>query len=191
MEFQETGRLGRITKNLRKHGFEDAMKEILHDSLMFNSLKKADQATYLETVMERMVTAIGQDNAMMVMRSCGEQCCGKSWAAFARNIWENSNGTVEDFVEKLNHEERKYSTSMMYDREKNEIKVFRSQCICGMINNGGPFTTNTTFCTCSTGHMEKFFNAVFDVNEVTFIGSIMNGAGNCEWSVSIAPVNAC
>lgn len=35
MKYQETGRFGRITKNLRKLGFEKEMAEILFDSSAF------------------------------------------------------------------------------------------------------------------------------------------------------------
>jgi len=43
MEYIETGRFGRITKNLRKQGFELEMEKILHDSNDFKNLNKRDQ----------------------------------------------------------------------------------------------------------------------------------------------------
>jgi hypothetical protein len=48
MTYQETGRFGRITKNLRKLGFEKEMEKILFDSSNFPGLKKSEQSKYVK-----------------------------------------------------------------------------------------------------------------------------------------------
>ena len=184
MKYQETGRFGRITKNLRKQGFESQMGEILYDSLEFKNLRKVEQTKYVEKVMDRMDDIIGQQNAEQVLFECGAQCCGKSWSNFARRIWKNSE-SMDDFIVNLNKEEEKYNTYFHYNAEKNLITINRSKCICGLINKGGHFSSNQSFCKCSIGHMSVFFNSVFLVNDIQFKKSIFNGDKNCEWIVEL------
>ncbi len=188
MEYQETGRFGRITKSLRINGFEAEMPEILYDSINFTNLNKKGQTQYLECVMERMIDKLGQANTNKVLFSCGEQCCGKSWANFAKRIWANSDNSIDKFVTNMNIEEEKYHTFVSYDSKNNSIIVNRKKCICGLINKGNPFETNKSFCNCSIGHMSAFFKAIFKVEEIILSKSIMNGDYNCEWKIKLGNV---
>lgn len=185
MDYQETGRFGRITKNLRHKGFQNKMDGILHDSRNFNDLNKNDQTQYIETVITRMVESIGQKDTDAVLFSCGEQCCGKSWANFAKEIWNKSNGSIDIFIVNLNIAEEKYNTQMFYDQSKRTITVIRTKCICGLVNKGDRFKSNKSFCNCSIGHMSQFFNSVVPVEKIVFIKSIMNGDDRCEWDIKL------
>ena len=182
--YQETGRIGRITKHLRKDGFEEEMKEILHDSEHFTKLKKVDQTLYVETVVGRMVESIGKENTERVLFNCGAQCCGKSWSEFAKRIWDSSK-SIEDFFIQLNKEEKKYNTQIKYNPDEHSIVVERTQCICGLINKGKPFTSNNDYCKCSIGHMSVFFNTVFSVKNINLEKSIYAGADKCKWLIEI------
>jgi hypothetical protein len=104
VEYQEGGRFGRITKNLRKRGFADKMDKILHDSKEFTTLRKKEQTEYVETVMIRMTNLLGQQNRDDVLFNCGQQCCGKSWVNFAKNIWIKSD-SIDSFFINLNQAE--------------------------------------------------------------------------------------
>jgi hypothetical protein len=66
MSYQETGRFGRITKSLRKNGFENKMEDILFDSRNFTNLKKKEQTQYVGAVVNRMEQLIGEDNTKKV-----------------------------------------------------------------------------------------------------------------------------
>ncbi len=182
MPYQETGRFGRITKHLRKLGFETEMEPILHDSGGFNKLKKADQTKYVEVVVDRMVKHVGLENTERVLYECGAQCCGKSWSQFAKRIWEDS-VSMEEFVEKLNKEEEKYNTHIEHCVSDNTLVVERSKCICGMINKGLPFESSGDFCSCSIGHMAAFFGAVLPVSRVELEETISVGDDRCRWKV--------
>ncbi len=184
MKYQETGRLGRITKNLRKMGFESEMENILYDSIEFSKLKKPEQTKYIESIMNRLVDTVGQEKTDEVLFACGEQCCGKSWSKFAKRIWEDSNST-EDFFMNLNKEEEKYDTYISYDSVKKEVTVNRNKCICGLINKGEHFNDNKSFCNCSIGHMSVFFNSVFSVQDIQLEKSIFNGDEKCEWTIKL------
>ncbi len=130
MEYLEGGRLGRITKHLRKQGHEKEMEDILYDSKNFPKLKKPEQTKYVETVMTRMDKSIGSENAEKVLIECGKQCCGKSWSNFVKDIW-NQSESINDFFINLNEKEEKYNTRITYNPDKNSIVVERSKCICG------------------------------------------------------------
>ena len=184
MEYQETGRFGRITKNMRKLGFAAAMEITLFDSLEFPNLKKKEQAKYLETVMERMERNIGLENTNRVLYECGAQCCGKSWSSFVKQIWDNSK-SLEDFFVNLNNEEKKYDTRITYDSQHKSITVVRNKCICGLINKGNIFKENNTFCNCSIGHMSVFFNSIFVVESIQLMKSIYAGDERCEWIIRL------
>jgi len=182
MKYQETGRLGRITKNMRKLGFEADMDKILFDSLEFPHLKKKEQTKYIGTVMERMEINIGLENTKKILKECGAQCCGKSWSNFVRQIWDNARSPAEFFVN-LNKEEKKYDTHITYDSEHNCITVVRDKCICGLINKGNVFSNNSVFCNCSIGHMSVFFNSIFRVADIQLIKSIYSGDDKCLWEI--------
>jgi len=184
MEYIETGRFGRITKNLRKQGFELEMEKILHDSNDFKNLNKGDQTKYIENIMVRMVDNIGQDKTDNVLFVCGEQCCGKSWSDFAKRIWEYSI-SFDDFFVNLNKEEEKFSTSFLYNSSNKSITVNRKKCICGLIDKGEHFKANKSFCRCSIGHMSVFFNSVFSVCNIELKKSIFNGDDKCEWFITL------
>ncbi len=184
MKFQETGRFGRITKNIRKLGFGAAMDKVLFDSVAFPHLKKKEQTQYIETVMVRMEKSIGLENTKKVLQECGAQCCGKSWSRFAKETWDRSK-SPEDFFVNLNREEEKYATRFSYDPGQQSITVIRDQCICGLINKGNVFGENRTFCHCSIGHMSVFFNAVFSVDSIQLRQSIYAGDKRCEWAIQL------
>jgi hypothetical protein len=182
LPYQETGRFGRITKNLRKLGFENRMEPILHDSSKFSKLRKTDQAKYVELVVSRIVDDIGLEDANRVLYECGAQCCGKSWSGFAKRIWEASTTLVE-FVEKLNTEEEKYSTHIEYSSADSSLTVERTKCICGLVNKGLPFDGDSHFCSCSLGHMAVFFGAVLSVDRIELEETISAGSKRCRWRV--------
>lgn len=184
MKYQETGRFGRITKNLIKKGFKNEMEIILYDSIEFIKLKKPAQTEYIETIMDRMVKTIGQDNTNEVLFACGAQCCGKSWSNFAVSIWKSSK-SIDDFFINLNREEKKYNTHISYKPLEKVLTVTRSKCICGLINKGTNFRHNNSYCNCSLGHMSIFFNSVFGVRNITLEKTIFNGADKCEWSIEL------
>ncbi len=184
MEYLEGGRFGRITKHLRKQGYEKEMEDILYDSKNFLKLKKPEQTKYVETVMGRMDKSIGKDNAEKVLIECGVQCCGKSWSGFVRRIW-NQSESINDFFIKLNEEEEKYNTQFTYDPNRNTIAVERSKCVCGLINKGKPFKTHKGYCKCSIGHMSVFFNTVFNVKEIQIKQSIYSGSDTCKWHIQL------
>lgn len=184
MKYQENGRFGRITKNMRKKGFENKMKKVLFDSAEFNKLNKSDQTKYVEKVTGRMAKEIGEENTNAVLFECGSQCCGKSWSQFVKNIW-NESTCVEDFFVKLNLEEEKYNTYISYNDKENKITVVRKKCICGLINKGDTLSENKLFCNCSIGHMHSFFNTIFDIDKIEFKKSIFNGEEKCEWDIFI------
>lgn len=184
MKYQDTGRFGRITKNLVKKGYENEMENILYDSIEFNKLKKPAQTEYIEIIMDRMVKLIGQDNTNEVLFSCGVQCCGKSWSNFAKRIWKSSE-SIDDFFKNLNREEEEYDTQISYNSLKRLITVTRTKCICGLINKGQQFQNNKSYCNCSIGHMSAFFNSVFSVRNIKLEKTIFNGADRCEWSIEL------
>ncbi|MGP3779599.1 DUF6144 family protein [Halanaerobium saccharolyticum] len=184
MQYQETGRFGRITKNLRKLGFENEMPEILFDSSAFPELKKSEQSKYVETVVKRMESIIGPENTEQVLFQCGAKCCGKSWSKFVQNIWDDSN-SLPDFFYNLNQKEAKYNTEIEYNELNNSITVSRKKCICGLINKGTKFVENTDYCSCSIGHMSEFFSTIFKIKNIELLNSIYAGDDRCEWLISI------
>lgn len=184
MKYQETGRLGRITKNMRKLGFEAEMHKVLFDSSEFPHIKKKDQTKYIETVMERMEKNIGLENTKSILRECGAQCCGKSWSHFVRRIWDNAKSPA-DFFANLNNEEKKYDTQITYDSENKSISVVRDKCICGLIKKGDIFNKPSVFCNCSIGHMSVFFSSIFRVANIQLMKSIYSGDETCEWTIKL------
>ncbi len=184
MDYLEGGRFGRITKHLRKQGYEKEMEEILYDSKNFPKLKKVEQTKYVETVMGRMGKSIGKENTEKVLFECGSQCCGKSWSNFVKRIW-NQSESATDFFKKLNEKEEKYNTQFTYKPDKSLIIVERSKCICGLINKGKLFRTYKEYCKCSIGHMSVFFNTVFNVKEINMEQSIYSGSKKCKWQIRL------
>ena len=182
MGYQETGRFGRITKHLRKLGCEEHMESILHDSGEFSTLKKVDQAKYVEVVVGRMTESLGQEMTDRVLYECGAQCCGKSWSNFAKRIRQASS-SLDDFVDNLNKEEAKYNTRVEYCSLENSVVVERTKCICGLVNKGLPFESNSRFCNCSIGHMAAFFATVFNVDQVELEETISAGSSRCRWKI--------
>lgn len=184
MKYQETGRFGRITKYLRKLGFEKEMERILFDSSSFSKLKNKEQTQYVEKVLTRMTDIIGLENTENVLFECGTQCCGKSWSKFVKEIWGKTK-SLEDFFKNLNKEEEKYNTKIKFIESKNLIIVERSKCLCGLINKGEIFHHNKEYCKCSNGHMSAFFKTIFDVKEIQLIQSIYSGSDICQWKIKI------
>jgi len=182
LAYQETGRFGRITKHLRKLGCEEHMESILHDSGEFSTLKKVEQAKYVEVVVGRMTEGLGQEMTDRVLYECGAQCCGKSWSNFAKRIRQASS-SLADFVDNLNKEEAKYNTRIEYCSLENSVVVERTKCICGLVNKGLPFESNSSFCNCSIGHMAKFFSTVFNVDKVELEETISAGSNRCRWKI--------
>lgn len=184
MKYQETGRFGRITKNLKSEGFEDKMDSILINSIDFPKLNKEQKVKYVEATVKRMEAEIGEANTKNVLFQCGVKCCGKSWTRFARNIWDKSD-SLEVFFINLNKEEEKYNTVISFEKKKNIVYVMRTKCICGLINKGTISAEKNLFCNCSNGHMNAFFNSIFSVKEVKLEQAIFSGANTCKWKIKM------
>ena len=61
---------------------------------------------------------LGKDNTQKVLRSCGNQCCGKSWTNFVKDIWDETK-ELTSFFKLLNIREKACNTEFVYN--KNEL----------------------------------------------------------------------
>ena len=184
MEYYKSGRFGRITKNAIKEGFEDSLEKVLYDSMDFASLSKKKSAEYVEEVINRMEKQLGRENTKKVLVSCGQQCCGKSWTKFTRDIKEETD-TIEDFFELLNKREEPFQTSFTFNKDEKSIFINRSKCLCGLVNKAKNKFDSNLYCECSTGHFLNFFDSIFNVESIELKKSILNGSDSCQWIVKI------
>ncbi len=186
MEFHKSGRFGRIVKNMIQEGFEDQLEYIFYDSMQFSSMGKKEKVKYIEEVIQRLDQRLGHEVATKILKNCGRQCCGKSWANFVTDI-HDATENIDDFFILLNEREAPYNTVFDYHSARNEITITRQKCLCGLIDKAKRQFESNLYCACSTGHFEKFFDTVFSVEGIRLNQSILTGAKFCEWTVKIDP----
>ena len=184
MEYLSTGRFGRITKNIINNGFEEYLDKILYDSMGFLKMNKKQKAEYIQLVIIRMEKYLGKDNTQKVLSSCGKQCCGKSWATFVKDIWDETKELTR-FFELLNLREKPYNTEFVYNKEKNTVIIERSKCLCGLVEKAQYKHETGLYCECSTGNFKEFFETIFIVEDVNLQQSILYGSDCCKWEVRI------
>ncbi len=184
MKYHESGRFGRITKNIRAMGQADKLADIMPESWTFSQMSPKEKTQYVFRVVKRMETHLGSEPTKAVMHRCGQQCCGKSWIGFVQDIWAESKD-LNDFFTRLNHQERAYHTVFSYSPKSRTIEIDRTRCICGLAGNARYPTDSTLFCECSAGHFSEFFCSVFDVRDISLKQSLLAGADSCKWILTI------
>ena len=181
----KTGRIGRFAKIIEKDHGENLLLEVMQDSDKYASFNAPEKAAWWLSAMERLEKGLGNENAIDIMKQCGQKCCGQGIRKTAKRLMDESN-SMEEFLEKAsNYEVKKGEIEYKLKDAKTIIGIF-NRCFCGQVKQTKIPFKNKIYCQCSAEFHKQFFEAALEKPiEVELIQSIISGAKNCKFVIRI------
>jgi V4R domain. len=139
----------------------------------------AQQAKFIKAVIEEIKNTHGTDAIIEILRPCGYQCISNRTIERAKKCYQESNGSVQAFIELLN---QNHIGGGELHMQGNKIIGIYEKCYCGIPKavKGMP----KEYCECSAGWFEKLFSSVFERKvQVTRIETILSGSNRCIFEI--------
>jgi hypothetical protein len=183
----KTGRIGRFAKIVEKETCQEAFLAIMQDSESYKTYKPAERAAWWCRAMERLEQAIGEENAIEIMKSCGRKCCGQGQRKTAKRLMAESE-SIEEFLDRISRHDVKEGDLTYVLEDENTIVAEHSKCFCGQVKRSKkPFSTRS-YCQCSVEFNRVFFEAALEKPvQVELVQSIINGAESCKFIIHLDP----
>jgi hypothetical protein len=154
---------------------------------------KAEVASWVKGVMERLDAHVDKQTRFQIMENCGYACSGVN-----RRVIEKAKARRKKFKsddEFLEAEQRKPMKGTKLERKGNVLHQFYAprsyakslRCYCGLLR-GLPANEqiSRTYCHCSKGFVRKFWEGVLERPvKVDLIQSAVSGAEECEFVVHL------
>lgn len=180
-----TGRIGRFAKILDKETDRDIFLRIMEASDKYDSFAAKQKSSWWKETVKRMEEELGADEAIQIMRYCGEKCCGKGQRKTARRLMDES-GLLEVFLNRISTYEVTEGDLRYTLKDKNTIIAEHNKCFCKQVAYINGQFENLTYCHCSVEFNKQFFTAALGKEvEVEIVQSIISGAESCKFIITI------
>ena len=136
-------------------------------------------------VIERLEKAVGRENAIEIMKSCGRKCCGQGQRNTAKRLMGESE-SIEEFLDRISRHDVKEGDLTYVLEDESTIIAEHNRCFCGQVKRTKkPFSTST-YCQCSVEFNRAFFEAALERPvQVELVQSIIGGAESCKFIVRV------
>ncbi|MFB3888357.1 MAG: DUF6144 family protein [Candidatus Bathyarchaeia archaeon] len=152
---------------------------------------KAKVAQWVKGAMERLDAAVDEKARVQIMQNCGYNCAKKNSKVIERAVMRRQKfPNVEAFLEA---ELKKPMKGTRLERQGGVLYQFYTpraftrpmRCYCGLLRGlSEGETVSKTFCNCSRGFVEKFWEAVLQKPvKVDVLQSAVSGASECKFAI--------
>lgn len=142
--------------------------------------KCKDKGDYVDKLLSSVGNSDGEEAVTKVMRACGYQCLDPSLIDVEKQYLEQEKN-VDSWIEHMNKNEIGGGHLI---REGNKINATYDYCYCDIDHKE---KLPGCYCQCSCGWFEKFFSSILEQPvEVTLTNSIMNGANQCDFVITLS-----
>ncbi len=181
---------------------ENCLKEAAGKSLAAVVMEGSDKITdktdkkrialWVKGAMERLDNLVDEKTRVQVMQECGYNCAKKNHRVIERAVARRKKyASIDDF---LMAELQNPMKGTKLSREGNILYQYYTpqawtrplRCFCGGVFRGLPAedTVSLTYCNCSKGFIEKFWEAVLQKPvKVDLLYSAISGAKECKFAI--------
>jgi hypothetical protein len=188
------GQIQVLGANVERFAGKEVRDQVMAGSAQLTASTKPDKvAHWVQGAMERLDALTDEATRAQIMVNCGYNCAGVNprplKAAQARR---KKFATLDAFLEA---EERKPPKGTRLVREGDTLYHYYTpraythpmRCYCGLMK-GLPDgeTCSPTFCQCSRGFVQKYWEAVVEKPvRVEVLGSCVSGSDECKFAVRL------
>ncbi len=158
-----------------------------------NITDKKKTALFLKNAMQKLDDMVDEKTRTRIMQECGYNCAKKNHRVIDRALAHRSKfKTLEEF---LDAEQEKPMKGTKLIREGNILYQFYTpqaftrpmRCYCGLFRElPKEETVSITYCNCSKGFVEKYWEAVLQRPvKVDIIQSAISGAEECKFAIHL------
>ena len=180
------GRIGRFIKILEKKFDEDIVLGIVERAEIYDSLSAEQKSEWWRNAVKKMERALGTEQAVQTMTSCGAKCCGRGQRATARRLMEEA-GSLENFLKKISKHGVKDGDLTYTLIDEHTIIAKHNKCFCKQVSKSKEPFQSLTYCQCSVEFNKQFFTAALarDVR-VELLDSIICGGTSCTFKIQFS-----
>ncbi len=190
-----------------KHGMiqqiEGCIEEVAGKAVAEEVMSGSEQITektdkrktmlWVKKAMQRLDAAVDEETRARIMQNCGYNCAQKNHKVIERAVVRRKKfPTIDEFLEA---EQQKPMKGTKLTREGNILYQFYTpqaftrpmRCYCGLFRElPKDETVSTTYCNCSKGFVEKYWEAVLGKPaKVNILQSAISGAKECKFSIQL------
>jgi hypothetical protein len=154
---------------------------------------KKKTAQWVKEAMQKLDAAVDEKTRVRIMQNCGYNCAKKNHKVIDRAVARRKKyGSIDEFLEA---EQQKPLKGTRLAREGNILHQFYTpqaftrpmRCYCSLFRElPKEDTVSITYCNCSKGFVEKYWEAVLEKPaKVEILQSAISGARECKFSIHI------
>jgi hypothetical protein len=155
---------------------------------------KKETAQFVKDAMQKLDAAVDEKTRTRIMQNCGYNCAKKNHKVIERAVARRKKyGSIDEFLEE---EQQKPTKGTKLTREGNMLYQFYTpqaftrpmRCYCGLFRElPKEDTVSITYCSCSKGFVEKYWEAVLERPvEVDILQSAISGAKECKFAIYLS-----
>jgi hypothetical protein len=188
------GMLQQIEGCIEQFAGKAAAQKIMEGSeKITEKVDKKITAQWVKNAMQKLDAAVDDRTRVRIMQNCGYSCAKKNHKVIDRAVARRRKfRSIDEF---LDAEQQKPMKGTMLEREGNILyQVYTPQafsrpmrCYCGLFRElPKEDTVSITYCSCSKGFVEKYWEAVLEKPvEVDILQSAISGAKECKFAIHL------
>jgi hypothetical protein len=150
-------------------------------------------AEWVKNAMEKLDALVDEKTRVQIMQNCGYNCAKKNSKVIERAVARRKKyASTDEFLEA---EQQKPMRGTRLSREGNILYQFYTpqaftrpmRCYCGLLRGlPNEETTSKTYCNCSRGFVEKFWeNVLGKTVKVDLMQSVISGDKECKFAIHL------
>ena len=154
---------------------------------------KKKTAQFVQKAMQKLDASVDRKTRVRIMQNCGYNCAKKNHNVIARAVARRKKyGSIDEFLEA---EQQKPMKGTKLVREGNILYQYYTlqaftrpmRCYCGLLRElPKDETVSITYCNCSKGFVEKYWEAVLGKPvDVDILHSAISGAKECKFAIQL------
>jgi len=159
-----------------------------------NITEKTDKkktAQWVKGAMQKLDAAVDEKTRVRIMQTCGYNCARKNHKVIERAVARRKKyGSIDEFLEAEQQKPTKGTRlardgSILYQFYTPQAFTRPMRCYCGLFRElPKEDTVSITYCNCSKGFVEKYWESVLDRPvEVDILQSAISGAKECKFAI--------
>ena len=193
MTEEDLGMYKIIGEFIEKYAGRETWEKVMEGVEDLSGASDEAKSLWVKGAMERLDGLLDKETAAKVMVGCGHACARINGVAVRMGVEKRMKyATVEEYLEA---EQRDPIPGTRLEREGDVLHQYYMphtikeglRCVCSRISSLPPDQTiSPTYCNCSKGYAEKFWEAVLGRPvEVELIQSTMTGADECQFTIHL------
>ena len=154
---------------------------------------KRETAQWMKQAVKKLDAEIDEKTRVRIMQNCGYNCAKKNHRIIERAVARRKKyGSIDEFLEAEQQKPMKGTKltragDTLYHYYTPQAFTKPIRCYCGLFRElPTEDTVSITYCSCSKGFVEKYWEAVLERPvEVEILQSALSGATECKFAIHL------